>query len=199
MLSSLMIMALVLLKQYDSDSSEEHISGEDKYQQPTTTHILTPIPAPCTENKAHTTAETITTNRAVCTEHKPQHPRAPPAERHLSEKTATSSASTDALSIDHQLPPDLAAELRRAGHHPSQVSIVDVNATTNMRVANSNDHIPPSALRNTATRLAHQISKSRNVGRVARRKHQITALAADALALQAAQAVLPGSASRRKR
>ncbi|KAI0563923.1 Proline-rich protein PRCC [Gracilaria domingensis] len=104
---------------------------------------------------------------------------------------------TDTANSD--IPAELAAELRRAGHDLADVNFIDINATANARLANSNDHIPASALRNTATRLAQQISKSRNVGRVARRKHQITALAADALALQAAQAVLPGSASRRKR
>ncbi|CAN8064986.1 unnamed protein product [Agarophyton chilense] len=97
------------------------------------------------------------------------------------------------------IPAELAVELRRAGHDLADVKFIDINATTKVRVASSNDHIPASALRNTATRLAQQISKSRNVGRIARRKHQITALAADALALQAAQAVLPGSASQRKR
>lgn len=174
-------MSLSLLNGYDSDSSQGSYSSPAEKKN---TELKGP-PLPATSSQLD--------EYAISSQKQNSFPLQMQGGR------SSSKLSTPPLNPTTTLPPDLVAEIRRAGHDPSEVTFIDVDATSSMRIANSNDHIPASALRNSATRLAQQISKSRNVGRIARQKHQITALAADALALQAAQAVLPGSTSRRKR
>lgn len=102
---------------------------------------------------------------------------------------------------DHALasvPPDLLRELKAAGHDTANINIVDINPIPVANQPHPSSHVPQYALRNNAMRLARHITKE-SVSSVARRKHQITALAAEAVALQVAQDSIPGAARPRSR
>ena len=88
------------------------------------------------------------------------------------------------------IPLELARELLRAGHDPHSVNLIDVDATTTLHDQKASQRSAP-AMRTSANRFSQRISKSRNVSQSARRRNQITALAADALAVQATRDANP--------
>lgn len=94
------------------------------------------------------------------------------------------------------LPPELARELARTGHSLDDVSFVDIDATASLTTPSA--HFGNGPNRSTVTAKAGRIAKKAGVSRIERRKHQITALAADAAALQAAQRSLGVSVNKRR-
>lgn len=95
------------------------------------------------------------------------------------------------------LPSELARELARTGHSVLDVSFVDVDATASLVAPSA--HVANGPNKSTVNAKAGRISKKAGVSRIERRKHQITALAADAAALQAAQRSLGVSVQKGKR
>lgn len=84
------------------------------------------------------------------------------------------------------MPPELRRELRRGGHALDDVTFVDVDARLSAatRVRGGGEGAAKSS---AVAARAGRIAKKAGVSRAERRKHQITALAADAAALAAAR------------
>lgn len=101
-----------------------------------------------------------------------------------------------------ELPAELLEELRRQGNDLADVSFIDVDARAHASedlaaigsssARSQNPHastVPSHVVHKTAERIA----KGRGVSRLERRRHQITALAADAAALAAVKKTFPTS------
>lgn len=83
------------------------------------------------------------------------------------------------------LPLELAEELSRSGHSTSDVNFVEINAVQHAALpVTESDH---KQSQQAVLAAASRITKGTGVSRTERRKHQITALAADVAALQAAR------------
>lgn len=96
------------------------------------------------------------------------------------------------------LPADFIAELQREGHDLSSVEFVDVDmrATTSAPMKTlPSSHVSQNIVHKTANRIV----KASSVTRLERRRHQITALAAEAAALQVARQNMPSAVSRGRR
>lgn len=108
----------------------------------------------------------------------------------------------NSTNLSSELPAELLEELRRQGNGTTPISFVDVNARALIsedRAAiashserSQNAHaspVPSHVVHKTAERIA----KGRGVSRLERRRHQITALAADAAALAAVKQTFPAT------
>lgn len=111
--------------------------------------------------------------------------------------------SQSSINPSPELPAELLEELRRQGNDLADVSFINVDARAHASedraaIASSsarsqNPHastVPSHVVHKTAERIA----KGRGVSRLERRRHQITALAADAAALAAVKKTFPTTA-----
>lgn len=151
-------------------TSQQHQKNSLNSNQPSTNHSTAP---PSLTQPQHTLSSPSQPQRSLPSSSQPQHSLIPPPPT---------------------LPSDLARELRRTGCTVSQVDIVDIDARITQ-------HHAPSTLATPATSLAvnaraGRIAKKANVSRLERRKHQITALAAEVQAVEMARRTMGDATAR---
>ena len=187
-------MSLALLDNYsDSESSAEE---EEAPRKITTTPV-----SPLLQHEVQTDtpdAPPVADETSMMSSPETSHKSAHVADAVSANPSNVRASESAVFSItDGEIPSDLARELRNAGHAIDLSDMVHIDAASSTAHPHTPAHISHRAMQNTTSRLAHHISKD-SVSRIARRKHQITALAADAIAMQTAQNALPTSQTHHK-
>lgn len=174
-------MSLSLLNAYDSDSSDgdDQLPSLQNVDTDIKTHTQQPQPEPELQPQKYTKSET-SSNKQFNSIKQPKIKKQRQRKRRNKEFE------------NKELPTDLLEELQRTGYNPSQIDIIDVNVRSTITPPTGSTNNQQLATTSMVHKTADRIVKSTgNVSKLERRRHQITALAAEATALQVARHTFP--------